>query len=94
MAHAETKFTTGLHATGVGLCLCARHEFVWPCGVGDLQKGERYVYLEVQVTHTYVLLVTVIWTTYFFPPLFRFCLFPSSFPMTLLVNGNSIYLQE
>lgn len=41
MAHAETKFTTGLRATGVGLCLCARHEFVRPCGVGDLQKGER-----------------------------------------------------
>ncbi|KAI6151215.1 hypothetical protein BKA82DRAFT_3975358 [Pisolithus tinctorius] len=42
MAHAETKFATGLRTTGVGLCLCARHEFVCPCGVGDLQKGERY----------------------------------------------------
>lgn len=41
MAHAEMKFMTGLRATGVGLCLCARHEFVLPCGVGDLQKGER-----------------------------------------------------
>lgn len=41
MAHAETKFTSGQHTMGVGLCLCAQHEFVCPCGVGDLQKGER-----------------------------------------------------
>ncbi|KAH7904785.1 hypothetical protein BJ138DRAFT_1138456 [Hygrophoropsis aurantiaca] len=42
LAHAESKFSTGLQATGVGLCLCARHEFVRANGVGDLQKGERY----------------------------------------------------
>ncbi|KAH7909277.1 hypothetical protein BJ138DRAFT_1115126 [Hygrophoropsis aurantiaca] len=42
LAHAESKFSTGLRATGVGLCLCARHEFVRANGVGDLQKGERY----------------------------------------------------
>ncbi|KIJ15288.1 hypothetical protein PAXINDRAFT_11826 [Paxillus involutus ATCC 200175] len=42
LVHAETKFSTGLRVTGVGLCLCARHEFVCPIGVGDLQKGERY----------------------------------------------------
>ncbi|KAF8834542.1 hypothetical protein BDN67DRAFT_992646 [Paxillus ammoniavirescens] len=27
LAHAETKFSTGLRLTGVGLCLCARHEY-------------------------------------------------------------------
>ncbi|KAG1898337.1 uncharacterized protein F5891DRAFT_1129535 [Suillus fuscotomentosus] len=42
LAHAETNFSNGLRATGVGLCLCARHKFVRPVGVGDLQKGERY----------------------------------------------------
>ncbi|KAH7917395.1 hypothetical protein BV22DRAFT_1026398 [Leucogyrophana mollusca] len=42
LAHAESKFSMGLRATGVGLCLCARHEFVRANGVGDLQKGERY----------------------------------------------------
>jgi hypothetical protein len=29
--------------TGVGIGVCARHEFVQPNGVGDLQRGERYV---------------------------------------------------
>ncbi|KAG1844094.1 hypothetical protein C8R48DRAFT_750896 [Suillus tomentosus] len=42
LAHAESKFSNGLRATGVGLCLCARHEFVHPKGVGDLQKGEHF----------------------------------------------------
>ncbi|KAF8838888.1 hypothetical protein BDN67DRAFT_982178 [Paxillus ammoniavirescens] len=41
LAHAETKFSTGLRATGVGLCLCVWHELVCPHGVGDLQKGEQ-----------------------------------------------------
>ncbi|KAG1846964.1 hypothetical protein C8R48DRAFT_750553 [Suillus tomentosus] len=30
LAHAESKFSNGLRATGVGLCLCACHEFVHP----------------------------------------------------------------
>ncbi|KAG2126046.1 hypothetical protein DEU56DRAFT_916197 [Suillus clintonianus] len=42
LAHAESKFSNGLRATGVGLCICAHHEFVRPKGVGDLQKGERF----------------------------------------------------
>ncbi|KAG2092145.1 uncharacterized protein F5147DRAFT_748044 [Suillus discolor] len=33
LAHAESKFSNGLRATGVRLCLCARHEFVRPKGV-------------------------------------------------------------
>jgi hypothetical protein len=41
--HAETKFSNGLWATGVGLCLCAHHDFVRPVGIGDLQKSEQQV---------------------------------------------------
>ncbi|KAF7321649.1 CxC2 domain-containing protein [Mycena kentingensis (nom. inval.)] len=40
--HANTKFSRGYSATGVGAGICARHEFVQPNGVGDLQRGERY----------------------------------------------------
>ena len=43
LAHAETKFSGGMRSTCVGMCICARHEFVQVNGVGDLQKGERYV---------------------------------------------------
>ncbi|KAF8144424.1 hypothetical protein K438DRAFT_1992779 [Mycena galopus ATCC 62051] len=40
--HANTKFSRGYSATGVGMRVCARHKFVQPNGVGDLQKGERF----------------------------------------------------
>jgi hypothetical protein len=39
--YANTKFSRGYAATGVGMGVCARHEFVLPNAVGDLQKGER-----------------------------------------------------
>lgn len=39
--YANTKFSRGYASTGVGLGVCARHEFVQRNGVGDLQKGER-----------------------------------------------------
>ncbi|KAG2355719.1 hypothetical protein BDR07DRAFT_1302434, partial [Suillus spraguei] len=42
LTHAEMKFLSNLQATGVGLCICARHEFVCPNGAGDLQKSEWY----------------------------------------------------
>ncbi|PBK80346.1 hypothetical protein ARMGADRAFT_1040131 [Armillaria gallica] len=42
LAHAESRNVTGLHATGVGMCVCARHEIIRPLAVGDLQKGEWY----------------------------------------------------
>ncbi|KAK0432730.1 hypothetical protein EV421DRAFT_1910718 [Armillaria borealis] len=42
LAHAETKNTHGLRATGVGICVYARHEHVLPLVAGDLQVGERY----------------------------------------------------
>jgi hypothetical protein len=34
----------GLAASGAGTVDCARHNFKRPNGVGDLQKGERYVF--------------------------------------------------
>ena len=40
--HADTKFSIGYAATGIGACIDGRHEFMLPNGVGDLQKGERY----------------------------------------------------
>ncbi|KAJ7728986.1 hypothetical protein B0H14DRAFT_2409803, partial [Mycena olivaceomarginata] len=43
---ANTKFARGYSATGVGMGVCARHEFVQPNGVGDLQKGERYANMD------------------------------------------------
>jgi hypothetical protein len=39
--YANTKFSREYSTTGVGMGVCARHEFVQPNGVGDLQKGER-----------------------------------------------------
>ncbi|KAJ7441787.1 hypothetical protein B0H11DRAFT_2251850 [Mycena galericulata] len=39
--YANTKFSRGYSTTGVGMGVCARHEFVQANGVGDLQKGER-----------------------------------------------------
>ncbi|KAJ6495718.1 hypothetical protein C8R47DRAFT_974024 [Mycena vitilis] len=38
----DTRNTTGLRCSGVGGCVCARHEVMRPNGLGDLQKGERY----------------------------------------------------
>ncbi|KAJ7049741.1 hypothetical protein C8F01DRAFT_1001683 [Mycena amicta] len=38
----NTRMTTGLRVSGVGGCVCARHEGMRPNGLGDLQKGERY----------------------------------------------------
>ncbi|KAJ7731904.1 hypothetical protein DFH07DRAFT_968567 [Mycena maculata] len=42
----DTRLTTGLCASGVGGCVCARHECVRPNGLGDLQKGERYANMD------------------------------------------------
>ncbi|KAF8442225.1 hypothetical protein L210DRAFT_3397494 [Boletus edulis BED1] len=43
---ADTKSSVGLAATGTGSICCARHEMKLPRGVGDLQKGERYVNMD------------------------------------------------
>ncbi|KAJ7019263.1 hypothetical protein C8F04DRAFT_913208, partial [Mycena alexandri] len=44
--YANTKFSKGYSSTGVGMGVCARHEFVQANGVGDLQKGERYANMD------------------------------------------------
>ncbi|KAJ7430340.1 hypothetical protein FB451DRAFT_1068620, partial [Mycena latifolia] len=44
--YVNTKFSRGYGATGVGLGICARHEFVQRNGAGDLQKGERYANMD------------------------------------------------
>ncbi|KAF7337302.1 hypothetical protein MSAN_02255400 [Mycena sanguinolenta] len=44
--YANTKFSRGYSATGVGMGVCARHKFVQANGVGDLQKGERYANMD------------------------------------------------
>ncbi|KIK74265.1 hypothetical protein PAXRUDRAFT_29183 [Paxillus rubicundulus Ve08.2h10] len=43
---ADTKSNKGLSATGVGTVDCARHNMKLPSGVGDLQKGERYMNMD------------------------------------------------
>ncbi|KAJ7782301.1 hypothetical protein DFH07DRAFT_764466 [Mycena maculata] len=40
------SFSRGYSSTGVGMGVCARHEFVQANGVGDLQLGERYVNMD------------------------------------------------
>ncbi|KAG2052216.1 hypothetical protein BDR06DRAFT_983243 [Suillus hirtellus] len=40
---ADTKSSHGLVATGIGTIDCARHDMKLPNGIGDLQKGERYI---------------------------------------------------
>ncbi|KAJ7096584.1 hypothetical protein B0H15DRAFT_773847, partial [Mycena belliarum] len=44
--YANTKFSRGYGSTGVGLGVCARHEFVQPTGAADLQRGERYANMD------------------------------------------------
>ncbi|KAF8433344.1 hypothetical protein L210DRAFT_3507098 [Boletus edulis BED1] len=42
----DTKGNQGLSATGVGMIDCARHNMKLPVGVGDLQKGEKYINMD------------------------------------------------
>ncbi|KAJ7711051.1 hypothetical protein B0H16DRAFT_1344103 [Mycena metata] len=42
----DTCSTAGLRVSGVGGCVCVRHECVQPNGIGDLQKGERYANMD------------------------------------------------
>ena len=39
---ANTRSSKGLRVTGVVASTCARHGFLLPEGLGDLQKGERW----------------------------------------------------
>ncbi|KAJ7053402.1 hypothetical protein C8F01DRAFT_991754 [Mycena amicta] len=47
----DTRLTTGLRVSGVGGCVCARHGVVRAGGLGDLQKGERYVNMDYILMH-------------------------------------------
>ncbi|KAG1846153.1 hypothetical protein C8R48DRAFT_750647 [Suillus tomentosus] len=49
---ADTKSSRGLAATGVGTVDCARHDMKRPNGVGDLQKGERYLNMDYLMLST------------------------------------------
>ncbi|KAG2358417.1 hypothetical protein BDR07DRAFT_1187590, partial [Suillus spraguei] len=46
MNMAETKSSQGLAATGVGIVDCMCHNMKHPNGVGDLQKGEKYLNMD------------------------------------------------
>ncbi|GJF00658.1 hypothetical protein PsYK624_169540 [Phanerochaete sordida] len=42
LKHANSKFNKGYVQTGCVIAVCARHGFIGPNAVGDLQKGKRY----------------------------------------------------
>jgi hypothetical protein len=48
---ANTRKSAGLRVTGVGAAVCARQGCIRPLGLGDLQKGERYVCFHVSTVH-------------------------------------------
>ncbi len=52
--HANTRFSDGYAATGVGAVVCARHTFLRKNGVCDLQKGERYINMDYILASTLV----------------------------------------
>ncbi|KAJ3500706.1 hypothetical protein NLJ89_g9679 [Agrocybe chaxingu] len=49
LAQANTRFSKGLRYTGVGGAFCGRSEMVLPLAIGNLQKGERFVYSAIYV---------------------------------------------
>ncbi|KAI0691764.1 hypothetical protein BC835DRAFT_1256150, partial [Cytidiella melzeri] len=53
---ANNKFTKGYSTSGVVLAIDARHGFVLPHGIGDLQKGERYSNVDYVVASAWKLL--------------------------------------
>lgn len=52
----DKRDARGVDATGVVAVDCARHSFKRPCSVGDLQKGERFVYPLTHPCHSLKLL--------------------------------------
>ncbi|KAG2134928.1 uncharacterized protein EDB93DRAFT_1242627 [Suillus bovinus] len=46
---ADTKSSHGLATTGVGTVDCARHDMKLANGVGDLQKGKKYINMDYLV---------------------------------------------
>ncbi|KAJ7215649.1 hypothetical protein C8J57DRAFT_1199378 [Mycena rebaudengoi] len=58
----DTRMTTGLRVSGVGGCVCARHECMRPNGLGDLQKGERYCNMD-WITFSAIMGLTMLFLT-------------------------------
>ncbi len=52
--HANTRYSDGYAATGVGAVVCARHTLLRKNGVCDLQKGERFVNMDYILASTLV----------------------------------------
>jgi hypothetical protein len=52
--HANSKFSDGYAATGVGAVVCARHTLLRKNGVCNLQKGERYINMDYILASTLV----------------------------------------
>ncbi|KAG2107820.1 hypothetical protein DEU56DRAFT_920537 [Suillus clintonianus] len=62
---ADTKSSRGLAATGVGTIDCARHDMKLPNGVGDLQKGERYINMDyIMCSALFILAMSMINISY------------------------------
>ncbi|KAF7304804.1 CxC2 domain-containing protein [Mycena kentingensis (nom. inval.)] len=59
--HANDKFSRGYAAMGVGMGVCAWHEFIIPNGVGDLQRGKRYANMDWIFTSFMRHFVTLLW---------------------------------
>ncbi|KAF7314844.1 hypothetical protein MKEN_00958900 [Mycena kentingensis (nom. inval.)] len=53
--HANSKFSRGYAATGVAMCICARHEFVLPNGVPSSFANIDYIFASI-LRHISVLL--------------------------------------
>ncbi|KAJ7694247.1 hypothetical protein B0H17DRAFT_1159285 [Mycena rosella] len=53
----DTWLTTGMQCSGVGGIVCARHKLMHPEGMGDLQKGKRYVNMD------YILFASIVGLT-------------------------------
>ena len=86
-----TKKSKGLHATGIAAVSCARHQLFRPLGVGDLQKGERYVTSSYQIHWSLTQNFTdnVTWTTFSHQALQEHSDFVCSpYPTMWAVNGS------
>ncbi|KAK7045518.1 hypothetical protein VNI00_007350 [Paramarasmius palmivorus] len=63
--NANNKKSRGLRATGVGSVVCSRHGMFRPNGMGDLQKGERYINMDCIFLMTLISCgVMVLYVTY------------------------------
>jgi hypothetical protein len=49
--NANIQTRRGLAATGAGTVDCARHDLKQPNSVGDLQRGEKYIYFSILYKH-------------------------------------------